>query len=198
MVPAAEGEVDKANYGLLSQFTSIQQDRLSWSGYERNKFFHNAGGGSFFEVGSALGVDSILDGRGVAYGDLDADGDLDLVISNRNSPHVTILRNDHLGAGHFLAVALEGAGSNWMAIGAQVRVRCDGRQQLRAVTLGDGFVTQSTTTAWFGLGQCETVQSVVIEWPSGTRQALENVRSDQRILVTEGQPGWRSVAVAGI
>ncbi|MEE9230170.1 MAG: FG-GAP-like repeat-containing protein, partial [Acidobacteriota bacterium] len=108
--------------GARYTLSLIQEEALSLSGYEPNRYFQNRG--TFSEVSGVLGVDSLLDGRGVASGDLDGDGDLDLVVSNRNYPHITIFRNDHRGGNHFVAISLQGTESNRMGIGARITVTC--------------------------------------------------------------------------
>ena len=90
----------------------------SWSGHERNNCFANLGQGSFADVSFVSGLDFADDGRAVAVVDWDGDGDLDLWLRNRTGPQLRLLRNDHPGTGHFLALRLEGTDSNRDAIGA--------------------------------------------------------------------------------
>jgi thiol-disulfide isomerase/thioredoxin len=177
--------------GARYNLSLIVEDQLSLSGFERNHFFQNEG--DFFEVGSVLGAGSVLDGRGVARGDLDNDGDLDLVVSNRNYPHLTILRNDLAPGGHFLSVALRGVRSNRQGIGARLTASCGERRQVRMVSLGDGFVSESDTAAWFGLGDCRRIDTLEIAWPGGARQVLRDVPADRRIVVTEGEEAFTSL-----
>ena len=192
MVPN-QSSLQLSALGARYNLSLIVEEELSLSGFERNHLFQNAG--DFYEVGSVLGAGSVLDGRGVARGDLDNDGDLDLVISNRNAPHITILRNDHPADGGFLSVSLRGTRSNRQGVGARLAATCDGRRQVRQVALGEGFVSQSDTAAWFGLGSCRRVSTLEVEWPSGARQSIRDIPADRRILVTEEEPGYATLPV---
>lgn len=144
------------------------------------------GSGQFEETASVLGLDSNLDGRALAYGDIDNDGDLDLIVSNRNYPHITVLRNDHPGKNRFLGIHLEGTKSNRQAIGSRIDLQCDQNKQTRLVTLGEGFLTQNTQTAWFGLGDCKSTSKALISWASGSFQTISNLESNKKYLIQEG------------
>ena len=190
-----QGNRQLSTIGARYNLSLIRDRSLSLSGYERNQLFQNVRSGddrSFHELGALAGADTILDGRGVARGDIDDDGDLDLVISNRNYPHVTVLRNDHpAGKNHFLAVEPRGSRSNRMAVGARVTASCGESVQTRSVNLGEGFISQSDTRVWFGLGRCNGPAEVAIEWPSGKSERLGGIPLDRTIVVVEGEPGWR-------
>ena len=80
---------------------------------------------------------------------------------------------------------MSGSRSNRQGIGARISVDCDGRRQVDVVQLGSGYVSQSAQTAWFGLGRCDKVKSVTVEWPSGVQQRREQVPVNRTITMEE-------------
>ncbi len=139
---------------------------------QRNLLYHNRGG-RFVEVGASSGevwhIEKVS--RAAAGGDYDNDGDADLFIMNLNdSP--TLLRNDSGGANNWLGLQLTGTESNRDAIGARVRVRAGGMEQVREVQRGYSFQAQHDRRLLFGLGRGQRVEQVEILWPSGRRQLI--------------------------
>jgi thiol-disulfide isomerase/thioredoxin len=172
--------------GHRNHFRLLQEEGASWSGREPNTFFQNRGDGSFDEVGNVLGTYLRLDSRGAAAADLDGDGDLDFVVYNRNNPVVKIFRNDAPGQGNVLLVDLVGVASEPFGTGAQVVASCGQRRVLRQVEVGSGFISQSPPTLHFGLGDCRSVESLEIKWPSGRVQTVHDLPVNQRATLTEG------------
>ena len=145
----------------------------------------NLGNGQFAEAAAALGADSLGDGRGIAASDFDADGDLDLIVSNYNKP-ANYFVNNH-ASGNWLQIRLHGQQSNRDGIGAIVRARTGETSQMRVITAGDGFGSQYSRVAHFGLSEAQRVDELSIEWPSGKRQRFHDVPANQRIDIREDE-----------
>ena len=152
---------------------------------QRNQLFKNRGDGTFEEVGfhSGSGLQLYKVSRGMAHGDLDNDGDLDIVITNLNQK-LDILRNDGGNEKNWLAIKCIGRKSNRDAIGARVRVKTEETTQIREVRSGASYLCQSDLRAYFGLGMAEKAE-IEIEWPSGAKQSFGPVRSNQILLIEE-------------
>ncbi len=157
---------------------------MTWSGYQKQRLFHNLSDGTFKEVAGAAGVDNDLDGRGVGIGDFDNDGRLDIYQTNANQPAL-MFHNIAEKSGHWLQVQLRGTVSNRDAIGARVTLRSGGVSQLREVNGGNGYASQETSRLHFGLGAATKIESLEIRWPSGILQTLRPTRVDTLLIIDE-------------
>jgi len=157
--------------------------------------FQNRGDNTFDEVGNVLGLALRLDSRGVAAGDIDGDGDQDLVVYNRNAPLVRIYRNDVRVQGRSVLLDLKATKGNPFAVGAQAILTCDDRSALRHVSAGAGFLSQSPYTLHFGVGACSSVDSVVVRWPDGTEDTWRDLPVGQRIALVQGESTPRTTAL---
>ena len=149
--------------------------------------FRNLNGQKFEELleGAGPGVAEAHASRGVAWGDFDNDGDVDLLVMNINEPP-TLLRNDVSGNNHWLKVKLEGVQSNRSAIGARVVANYGNRKQARAVLAQDSYLSSSDRRLHFGLGP-ETTANLTIHWPNGLIEKVDNVPADHLVWIKESK-----------
>jgi enediyne biosynthesis protein E4 len=141
----------------------------------------NNGHGRFDQVNA---FSRPLVARGAAYGDFDHDGDLDVLVAQNNGPAV-LYRNDGGNRNHWLQLKLVGSRSNRDGIGAVVRVTSAGGSQSQTVHSGSSYCSASDLALTFGLGKDSTASTIEIDWPSGARQKLANVASNQQLTVKE-------------
>jgi hypothetical protein len=148
--------------------------------------FRNLGGGKFEELlhQAGPGVAEAHSSRGVAFGDFDNDGDVDILIMNINEPP-SLLRNDLSGNNHWLKVKLIGVKSNRSAIGATAIASYSGRKQARAVTAQASYLSVNDPRLHFGLGEAESAD-LEVRWPSGARQTFAAIRANQLVTIKEG------------
>ena len=123
-------------------------------------------------------------GRGGAYVDIDADGDLDLVMTTLDGPAV-LLRNDGANANRWLRVQATGSTSNRSGIGAVVRVTSPSGTQTQVVRSGSSYASQSELVLTFGLGSDATATKVEVTWPSGKTKTVSGIAANQRITIVE-------------
>ena len=172
--------------------SSIIGDAKNWpamkgrslSGYQRKRVWVNDGLGRFTDVAQVVGVTDVYDGRAVALADLGNHGALDVIVANQRGP-LLVYRNAVQAGRHWVDFQLEGTASNRSAIGARVELRWNDKVQVQEVSGGSGFSAQNQRRLHFGLGPSNTVDRVVIRWPSGRQQIIEHPEVDTRHLVTE-------------
>jgi hypothetical protein len=156
---------------------------------EPNSVFRNLGNGKFEDASAAAGPDFQVESphRGVAFGDLDNDGRVDMVVSVLNGP-VKLFHNTSPVKNHWIALALTGTKSNRMGLGAQVHITTDdGQQQWNEVTTAVGYACSSDPRVHFGLGSNARIKQLEIRWPSGRKQVMMNVEADRIVSIQEPQ-----------
>ncbi|HSY44244.1 MAG TPA: CRTAC1 family protein [Candidatus Acidoferrum sp.] len=154
---------------------------------EPNTIFRNLGNGKFADVSATAGPDFQIEAahRGVAFGDLDNDGRVDMVVSVLNGP-AELFRNITDNGNHWMLLKLVGTKSNRMGIGAQIRVTtADGKKQWNEVTTAVGYACSSDPRVHFGLGKNEKISEIQILWPSGITQILKDVAADRILTIEE-------------
>ncbi len=151
---------------------------------EKNQMFRNDGAGGFDDVAGLMLADSLFS-TGAAFGDADRDGDPDLFMADDGDAN-RLYRNDQSTGNHWLQVRLHGTHSNRSAIGARVRIVSGGVSQVRELSGGSGFGSQDELLASFGLGANATVDSMVVNWPSGIVEVVSPLAGvDQLLELTE-------------
>jgi hypothetical protein len=147
-----------------------------------NHAFRNNKDLSFTNVVEEWGMSEPSFSSGAAYGDLDNDGDLDVVVSNINhEAFVYENRSANSKKNHFLQLTFKGDGPNRNGIGAWAEIYYNGQTQVYENTPYRGYLSTVQPLAHFGLGTATTVDSVLIKWPGGKLQVLKNVKANQVI-----------------
>ncbi len=150
---------------------------------ENNFAFRNLGDLQFENVSAEWGLNQKGVSFGAAFGDLDGDGNLDLVYSNYQSG-VTVLRNDN-PTGHRVTIDLRGTVSNRFGVGALVKIESALGMQASQLVLARGYMSSSEPAIHFGLGPDTAIKRLTVTWPSGHVQVFENLSVDRRFTITE-------------
>ena len=156
---------------------------------QKNQLFHNEGRGKPFRdtsqiAGAAFQVAEVS--RGAAFGDIDNDGAVDIVVTNNNGP-ARLLRNQVGSRHHWLQVKLEARKGNRFGVGARVAVLRQGQEPLwRWVHTDSSYLSASDVRVHFGLGDKPHVRAVLVEWPDGSKEIWDNVQPDSVATLRQG------------
>ena len=167
-------------------YPQIAGRKLHVSYRQPRLLYRNLGNGRFEDVSAGAGpaITTPNLGRGCAFGDLNNDGNIDVVVNNLDGPP-SVLRNEGGSGNNWLLVKCAGTRSNRSAIGTRVRVKTGDRAQIGEVMSGSGYYSQNDLRLHFGLGQAKTVDLVEVTWPSGARQSIPNVEVNQVLRIEE-------------
>jgi hypothetical protein len=153
---------------------------------DRAILYRSLAKGSFADISESAGP-GILErhsARGLAVGDIDNDGSLEVAINNQNEAP-SLLSNARRPQGNWIGLKLVGTRSNRSAIGAIVRVTANGRTQIDEVRSGGSYLSQSDLRLHFGVGQASELSEIRVQWPSGRSTIVRNMRSNQYLLLRE-------------
>ena len=150
----------------------------------------NLGNGRFVDASAGAGAGFARKAvhRGAAFGDLDGDGRVDVVVTALED-RLEIWHNLSPARNHWLLVRTVGSRSNRDGIGTKLRVRSASGVQYSHVSTSVGYSSASDPRVHFGLGRDALADELRLEWPSGTVDVLRNVRADQAVVVREGESG---------
>lgn len=173
---------NKEKDAILKLIDIIPSERIP------NYAFKNEGDLIFENVTEKWGLSIPSHSNGSIYGDLDNDGDLDIVVNNSNMP-AFLFRNESQSrpASHFIELAFEGEGTNRFALGAQVSLTIGDRYLYQELAPMRGFQSCIDQKLHFGLGEVELIDKLEVQWPDGSLTILQNVEVDQLLILRQNE-----------
>ena len=184
----ADGWLDLINAnGHVQVNADLRMEKITYK--ERKQLFHNEQNGRFSEIADSgqlgdLGVATVS--RGLATGDVENDGRVDVLVSNQNGP-AQLFRNDDRSGNHWISFLTIGTKSNRDGRHTRFVVTAGGVRQTATVRAGSSYLSHSDRRVYFGLGPHSQADRVEIQWPSGIRETLLNVAAGAVHVVTEGR-----------
>jgi len=196
-----DGDLDLAvANGHIITNIEVFPDKAGNTYRQPNQVLENVGQGRF-EPAPEAGLDEVLSSRGLAHGDLDGDGDVDLVITNSDDV-AEVYENRTPSPGSFLAVIpVAPAGTvgarGQQVVGARVEVRVGGRTQVEEVRTASSYLSQNEQTLRFGLGDARQVEVLAVRWPDGRRQVFHGLGAGVCVRLSPGRDTPRAVSAPG-
>lgn len=186
--------VNDPGMGWGNVFADFDNDRLPdiyvvndtyFSPYN-NVLYHNTGSG-FEIVSEGDPCESPYGGYATVASDLNDDGLVDLLVANNGAPGVQLFQNNSSGTGHYISFYLEGVESNRDAVGAKIEIHTSAGVQYDQVIGNSGWATDNGRWIHFGLADQTSIDKVVIKWPSGQEEQIEDLQADQKFRIREGE-----------
>lgn len=187
--------MDVDNDGDLDLYVTEYEPLIPFFG--DHLYINQGAEGDYFleEQSELIQNNDSIDSHCIAYGDPNNDGYLDIALTSNIDNSFRYYENAG-GANSYLKIDLEGTVSNRFGVGAWIDLWNDGVLQRKYTFCGDNYLAQNSYTNFFGLGAASTVDSIIVEWPSGVIDKLFNVDSNQQLLVVEGM-NYQAPAIPG-
>ncbi|MBH07172.1 MAG: hypothetical protein CMJ20_12735 [Phycisphaeraceae bacterium] len=163
----------------------LRSGELSWNGFEHNVLFMNLNGLGFENVAFLMGIAGEYDGRSVVSDDLNGDGRVDLVVSERyfendqRGHRLHVYMNRMETSNHWIGLRLRESGPGYSPLGATVILESSGRRQVAKIVSGDSYSAEHANMVHFGLGDSSKVEKIEIRWPGGKVHRLEYPEIDR-------------------
>ena len=153
---------------------------------DRAILYRNLRNGTFEDISEKAGpgITERHAARGAAFGDIDNDGAVEVLVNNQNEPP-SLLKLAGAPPGHWIVLKLEGTRSNRSGIGARVKLTSGGRLQMQEVASGGSYLSQNDFRLHFGTGSAAVVEKIEVQWPGGARQALSGIPADRAMVIRE-------------